>query len=94
MTLIQVEGVTIDLKTAPYDARFPNVNQTKHCWQKFVDYVKCNKMLGEEAAACKEMKLHAQIICPQPWVSKIFNCLWRVFIAASFKSISAVDINL
>merc|ERR1711879_211927 len=27
--------------TAGTDARFPNVNQTKHCWQNYVDYHKC-----------------------------------------------------
>lgn len=27
--------------TAGYDARFPQQNQTKHCWQNYVDYHKC-----------------------------------------------------
>ena len=27
-----------DLKTVPFDARFPYANQTKNCWQNYVDF--------------------------------------------------------
>jgi cytochrome c oxidase subunit 6b len=33
-----------DLKTAPFDARFPNTNQSKNCWQNYVDFHKCIKL--------------------------------------------------
>ena len=33
-----------DIKTIQYDGRFPSCNQTKHCWQNFVDFHKCVKM--------------------------------------------------
>jgi hypothetical protein len=33
-----------DIKTAKFDARFPNTNQTKNCWQNYVDFHKCQKI--------------------------------------------------
>lgn len=33
-----------DLKTVRFDARFPNANQTKNCWQNYVDFHKCLKI--------------------------------------------------
>lgn len=33
-----------DFKTARFDARFPNANQTKNCWQNYVDFHKCLKI--------------------------------------------------
>ncbi len=37
------------------DARFPNTNQTKHCWQNYVDYHKCILAKGEEFAPCRQV---------------------------------------
>ncbi|KAI9697219.1 MAG: Cytochrome c oxidase subunit 6B [Candelina mexicana] len=37
-----------------FDARFPNQNQTKHCWQNYVDYHKCILAKGEEFAPCRQ----------------------------------------
>lgn len=39
------------------DARFPNTNQTKHCWQNYVDYHKCINAKGEEFAPCLQVCL-------------------------------------
>ncbi|KAH7102783.1 putative COX12-cytochrome-c oxidase, subunit VIB [Auriculariales sp. MPI-PUGE-AT-0066] len=44
------------LQTAPFDARFPNQNQTRHCWQSYVDYHKCVNAKGEDFAPCKQFK--------------------------------------
>ena len=33
-----------DVKTSKFDARFPNTNQTKNCWQNYVDFHKCQKI--------------------------------------------------
>ncbi len=30
-----------DIKTAPFDARFPNTNQTRNCWQNYIDFHRC-----------------------------------------------------
>lgn len=37
------------------DARFPNMNQTKHCWQNYVDYHKCIIAKGEDFAPCRQV---------------------------------------
>ncbi len=39
------------------DARFPNMNQTKHCWQNYVDYHKCINAKGEDFAPCRQVPL-------------------------------------
>jgi hypothetical protein len=33
-----------DIKTVPFDARFPYTNQSKNCWQNYVDFYKCIKI--------------------------------------------------
>ena len=37
-----------NLQTIPFDPRFPNQNQTKNCWQNYVDFHRCQKLKGEE----------------------------------------------
>ncbi|KAJ4523439.1 Cytochrome c oxidase subunit 6B [Exophiala dermatitidis] len=49
--------------TAGYDARFPNQNQTKHCWQNYVDYHKCILAKGEDFKPCRQVYRHL-------WVEK------------------------
>jgi Cytochrome oxidase c subunit VIb len=43
------------LTSEGYDARFPNQNQTKHCWQNYVDYHKCIIAKGEEFRPCRQV---------------------------------------
>uniref|UniRef100_A0A8D2KLZ1 Uncharacterized protein n=1 Tax=Urocitellus parryii TaxID=9999 RepID=A0A8D2KLZ1_UROPR len=31
--------------TAPFDSRFPNRNQTKNCWQNYVDFHRFQKAM-------------------------------------------------
>ena len=38
------------------DARYPNTNQTKHCWQNYVDYHKCILAKGEDFAPCRQVR--------------------------------------
>merc|ERR1712170_193185 len=42
--------------TPPYDARFPNTNTTKICWQNYVDYHRCLKQKGEDHEPCNFFK--------------------------------------
>ncbi|KZW02868.1 cytochrome c oxidase, subunit VIb [Exidia glandulosa HHB12029] len=58
------------LQTAPFDARFPNTNQTRHCWQSYVDYHKCINAKGEDYAPCKQFKRVFRSLCPIEWVSR------------------------
>jgi len=39
-----------------FDARFPNQNQTKHCWQNYVDYHKCILAKGEDFPPCRQVR--------------------------------------
>ncbi|KAJ1919567.1 Cytochrome c oxidase subunit 6B [Mycoemilia scoparia] len=58
-----------DVSTPGFDARFPNVNQTKNCWQNFVDYNKCVQAKGEEYAPCKRFFKAFHSLCPDEWIS-------------------------
>ena len=31
-------------QTIPFDPRFPNMNQTRNCWQNYVDFHRCQKL--------------------------------------------------
>ncbi|KAK1922700.1 cytochrome c oxidase, subunit VIb [Papiliotrema laurentii] len=46
------------------NARFPNQNQTKHCWQNYVDYHKCVNAKGEDFAPCQQFKKAYRSLCP------------------------------
>ncbi|KAG9315096.1 cytochrome c oxidase subunit VIb, partial [Chiua virens] len=52
------------LQTAGFDARFPNTNQTKHCFQNYTDYFKCITAKGEDYAPCKQFKRAYHSLCP------------------------------
>lgn len=66
-----VSGLTeVRFETAPYDARFPNQNQTKNCWQNYVDFHKCVKAKGEEFAPCQHFKYVYEVLCPPLWTAK------------------------
>ncbi|KAI8930023.1 cytochrome c oxidase, subunit VIb [Entophlyctis helioformis] len=61
---------TVELKTVGFDARFPNTNQTRNCWQNYVDYFKCVDAKGEEYAPCKQFKSAYISLCPTKWTDK------------------------
>ncbi|KUL87904.1 hypothetical protein ZTR_03977 [Talaromyces verruculosus] len=54
-----VETKPFKFVTAGYDARFPYQNQTKHCWQNYVDYHKCILAKGEDFRPCKQVYTHS-----------------------------------
>ncbi|KAI0788064.1 cytochrome c oxidase subunit VIb [Fomes fomentarius] len=58
------------LQTAGFDARFPNQNQTRHCFQNYTDYFKCIAARGEDYAPCKQFKRAYNSLCPNEWVTK------------------------
>lgn len=73
----------IKLETPPFDARFPNTNQTKNCWQNYVDYHKCLKAKGEDYEPCQYFKRVFTSLCPHAWVSfsnTTFSCLSKLFV--------------
>ena len=58
----------IKIETAPFDARFPNTNQTKNCWWNYVDFHRCIKAKGEDAPVCEYFKRTYRSLCPDAWV--------------------------
>ncbi|CAG7820166.1 unnamed protein product [Allacma fusca] len=60
----------VKIGTAPFDPRFPNQNQTKHCFTSFVDYKRCTKLRGEDYAPCKYFEKAYNSLCPNAWVEK------------------------
>lgn len=64
------EEGNIVLKTVQFDARFPNQNQTRNCWQNYVDYHRCHKIKGEDHEPCDYFKRIYKSLCPNAWVEK------------------------
>nr|ARO92230.1 mitochondrial cytochrome c oxidase subunit 6b [Portunus trituberculatus] len=58
------------METAPFDPRFPNQNQTKYCYQSYVDFHRCQKLKGEEYEPCQYFKKVFRSVCPNAWVEK------------------------
>lgn len=56
--------------TAGYDARFPQMNQTKHCWQNYVDYHKCVTAKGEDFRPCRQFYHAFRSLCPKAWTDR------------------------
>ncbi|KAI7952376.1 hypothetical protein MJO29_008007 [Puccinia striiformis f. sp. tritici] len=61
---------TFILQTAGFDARFPNTNQTKHCWQAYVDHHKCKNRHGVEHDACRHFYRTFNSLCPNRWIAR------------------------
>ncbi|KAJ5594892.1 cytochrome c oxidase subunit 6B [Penicillium hispanicum] len=53
-----------------YDARFPQMNQTKHCWQNYVDYYKCVTAKGEDFRPCRQFYHAFRALCPKAWTDR------------------------
>lgn len=58
------------IQTPGFDARFPNQNQSKNCWQNFVDFKKCVNLKGEDYVPCQYFKRTYLSLCPNSWVEK------------------------
>ncbi|NWU48816.1 CX6B1 oxidase, partial [Rynchops niger] len=59
-------------KTAPFDSRFPNQNQTKNCWQNYLDFHRCEKAMaakGADASPCQWYYRVYKSLCPTSWVT-------------------------
>jgi cytochrome c oxidase subunit 6b len=56
--------------TAPFDARFPNQNQTRNCWQNYMDFHRCQKVKGEDYEPCLYFQRVYHSMCPSAWIEK------------------------
>lgn len=60
----------VQMKTAPFDPRFPNTNQTRYCYQSYIDFHRCQKVKGQGAPICKYFNDTFKSMCPNAWVEK------------------------
>lgn len=58
------------MQTAPFDPRFPNTNQTRYCYQSYLDYHRCKKVKGEDFKPCEYFKKAYNSLCPNAWVER------------------------
>ncbi|ELK38409.1 Cytochrome c oxidase subunit 6B1 [Myotis davidii] len=59
-------------RTAPFDSRFPSQNQTRNCWQKDMDFRRCEQAMpakGDDASECEWYRRVYKSLCPISWVS-------------------------
>lgn len=74
-----IEEKIKNYRTAPFDARFPNTNQTRNCFQNYLDFHRCNKALsdkGQDVAPCDWYQRVYKSICPMSWVRML--PLWLI----------------
>merc|ERR1712123_82167 len=57
-------------QTIPFDPRFPNQNQTRNCWQNYVDFHRCQKLKGKKYEPCQFFFRNFKTVCPVGWVEK------------------------
>ena len=65
----------IVVKTAPFDPRFPTMNQTKHCYTRYNEYHKCLKEKGDDCEDCQFYARAYRTLCPGEWVEKVRSAL-------------------
>ncbi|KAG8140520.1 hypothetical protein E2320_003204, partial [Naja naja] len=57
--------------TAPFDPRFPFTNQTRNCYQNYVDYYRCLNIMktkGKDMQKCEWYHQVFKSLCPSSWV--------------------------
>ncbi|KAI3847978.1 hypothetical protein MKW92_021302 [Papaver armeniacum] len=59
-----------DLKTAPYDYRFPTTNQTRHCYTRYIEYHRCIRAKGKDAPECEKFARYYRSLCPSEWIER------------------------
>jgi cytochrome c oxidase subunit 6b len=61
--------------TVGFNPRFPNTNQTKHCWANYVEFHKCLRNVNEDKkeAICSKFQRAYTSLCPDAWVRMQFN---------------------
>ncbi|XP_030400855.1 cytochrome c oxidase subunit 6B2 [Gopherus evgoodei] len=67
------EGSRGYYRTAPFDPRFPNTNQTRNCYQNYLDYYRCLKILGAKGKNTRPCQWYYRVyksLCPISWVKR------------------------
>jgi len=53
-------------RTTPRDERFPAHNQALHCWNRYNEWLLCQKQTGDDEK-CQVYRQYALSICPNNW---------------------------
>ncbi|MBZ3871225.1 Protein FAM71E2 [Sciurus carolinensis] len=59
--------------TPPFDPRFPNQNQTRNCYQNFLDYHRCIKNMNRRGKSTEPCEYYFRVyhsLCPISWVQR------------------------
>ncbi|CAG2175381.1 unnamed protein product [Oppiella nova] len=67
---ITEEEVAKALTTTSYDPRFPNQNQTRNCYQNYLDYHRCLKVKDNDEDFCGWYKWAYTQLCPKAWIRR------------------------
>merc|ERR1712216_521815 len=59
-----------EIETAPFDPRFPQTNQAKHCYTRYNEFHKCKAQKGEDDEECEKYAKYYRSLCPTDWVTK------------------------
>merc|ERR1712086_947014 len=54
----------IKIETAPFDPRFPQTNQAKHCYTRYNEFHKCKAQNGEDDEECEKSARYYRSMCP------------------------------
>uniref|UniRef100_A0A8C9I4S0 Cytochrome c oxidase subunit 6B1 n=1 Tax=Piliocolobus tephrosceles TaxID=591936 RepID=A0A8C9I4S0_9PRIM len=69
---IMVEGRGQAQWLTPVILPLPNQNQTKNCWQNYLDFHRCQKAMtakGGDIAVCQWYQRVCKSLCPTSWVT-------------------------
>ncbi|XP_014443706.1 cytochrome c oxidase subunit 6B1-like [Tupaia chinensis] len=64
-------------KTAPFYSHFPNQNQTRNCWQNYLNFHRWKKAIiakGGDVSVCKWNWRVYKSLCPISWISTWNDC--------------------
>ncbi|XP_059251488.1 cytochrome c oxidase subunit 6B1-like [Mustela nigripes] len=59
-------------QTSPFDSPFRNQNQTRNCWQNYLDFHHCEKAMTAKrgnVSVCEWYWCAYKSLCPISWVS-------------------------
>lgn len=58
----------MEFQTVEFNPRFPQQNQTRHCWSAYVEYQKCKAENNGDDEPCKPYHFTYTELCPNAWV--------------------------
>ncbi|XP_048132144.1 cytochrome c oxidase subunit 6b-3-like [Rhodamnia argentea] len=64
------EEEVIVLETAPLDMRFPFANQTRHCYARYLEYLRRIQEKGKDAPECEKFAKYYRSLCPSEWIER------------------------